>query len=118
VKDARITGYLTSKNGNQSISRIFERVSINAIPPLSITGVNASDRPQDQGFWVIMTWSIVTQLNDFDHYNIYREPAPITSLLGLTPLVDDGTMNLDTATTGRVEVNVQRIRQIITLQLP
>ncbi|MDQ1317873.1 MAG: Fibronectin type-III protein, partial [Candidatus Poribacteria bacterium] len=106
VKDARITGYLTSKNGNQSISRIFERVSINAIPPPSITGVNASDRPQDQGFWVIMTWSIVTQLNDFDHYNIYREPAPITSLLGLTPLVDDGTMNLNSAATERVEVNV------------
>jgi hypothetical protein len=105
VKDARITGYLTSKNGNQSISRIFERVSINAIPPTPIMGVNASDRIQDQGFWVILTWSLVAQ-NDFDHYNIYRESAPITSLLGLTPLVDDGTMNLDSATTERAEVNV------------
>jgi len=106
VKDARITGYLTSKNGNQSISRIFERVTINAVPPSPITDVNASDKPQDQGYWVILTWNVITQPDDFDHYNIYRESAPITSLLGLTPLVDDGTMNLNTVTTGRAEVNV------------
>jgi len=106
VKDARITGYLTSKNGNQSISRIFERVSIDAVPPLPVMGVKAFDKPEDQGYWIVLTWNVIQSEGDFDHYNVYRESAPISSLLGLIPLVDNGTMNLGSAKTDSAEVNV------------
>jgi hypothetical protein len=114
VTDARITGYLTNKNDNQSISIIFERVSIDAVPPAPVVGVSAIDKPDDQGFWIVLSWKPVTQSNDpgfpifsdFDHYNIYRESAPITSILGLTPIIDDGTMNLEVMTTDHAEVNM------------
>jgi hypothetical protein len=114
IQDARVTGYLINKNGNQSISIIFERVSIDAVPPAPVVGVSAIDKPDDQGFWIILSWKPVTQLNDlgfpifsdFDHYNIYRESAPITSILGLTPIIDDGTMNLEVMTTDHAEVNM------------
>lgn len=106
VKDARITGYLTNKNGNQSVSIIYERVSIDAVPPPSIVGVSAMDKPDDQGYWIILSWKPSTQLEDFDHYNIYREPSPITSILGLVPIVDDGTMNLRVLSTDHIEINV------------
>ncbi len=106
VKDARIIGYLTNKNGNQSVSIIFERVSIDAVPPPSIVGVNAMDKPDDQGYWVVLSWKPFTQPDDFDRYNIYRESSPITSTLGLVPIIDDGTMNLRVISTDHIEINV------------
>jgi hypothetical protein len=103
ARDARITGYLTDKNGNQSVYRIFERVSIDAVPPEPVLGVVAIDKPDDQGFWLFLTWS-VSNAEDFDHYNIYREPAPIISVRGLTPIAGTDEMELDLRGTNNIEV--------------
>ncbi len=54
----------------------------------------------------MLSWNTPELLEDFDHYNIYREPAPITSLLGLTPISSSGIMNLELLSTNNVEVNV------------
>ncbi|MGQ9608758.1 MAG: choice-of-anchor X domain-containing protein [bacterium] len=106
AKSARITGYLINKNGNKSFNTIFERIDIDSIPPDPITGVKAIDKPNDQGFWISLSWDAPKDLEDFDHYNIYREPAPITSLLGLTPISTSGIINLELLSTNNVEVNV------------
>ncbi len=106
TKSARITGYLINKNGNKSFNTIFERVDIDSIPPDPLTGVKAIDKPDDQGFWILLSWDIPKFFEDFDHYNIYREPSPITSLLGLTPISSSGMINLELLSTNNVEVNV------------
>ena len=98
AKGASVVGYLADKNGNQAIQYIFERVNIDAVPPEPITGVQAIDKPEDQGYWLILTWEPSTA-QDFDHYNIYREAAPITSVQGLTPVLDSGYSILDTGFT-------------------
>jgi hypothetical protein len=98
AKDASVVGYLADKNGNQAIQYIFERVNIDAVPPEPIVGVQALDRPEDQGFWLILTWE-PSAAEDFDHYNVYREAAPITSVQGLTPVLDSGYSILDTGFT-------------------
>ena len=91
AKNVRLTGYLTDKNDNQTVQRIFESVTIDAVPPPPVAGVQAEDKPNDEGNWLILTWDVSNDA-DFEHYNIYRESAPITSALGLIPLADSSTV--------------------------
>lgn len=99
AKNARITGYLTDDNGNQTFHRIFERVNIDAVPPSAVSGLQVVDKPDDQGFWLVLTWDN-SMAEDFHSYNIYREAAPITSILGLTPLAESSIVEVDTSESG------------------
>ncbi|MCH8293368.1 T9SS type A sorting domain-containing protein, partial [Candidatus Poribacteria bacterium] len=84
--DTVIIGQLIDASGNRTVVPAGTRITIDAVPPAEITGINASDRLNDQGNVLIVTWEVAKSLPDFARYNIYREAAPIRSTFGLIPI--------------------------------
>jgi hypothetical protein len=81
-----ISGYLVDESGNQTIARAAARVTIDAVPPQTITGVMVVDQPNDQGNVLLVTWNAAESASDFARYHIYREAAPIRLTFGLIPI--------------------------------
>ena len=80
-----VTVELTKANG-KSVSRVAaQSLRVDTVRPAAVTGVVATDRPDDDGIWVILSWQ-TTQIQDFSHYHIYRSNSPIGVTAGRTPV--------------------------------
>jgi hypothetical protein len=58
----------------------------NLIPP-PVRDVQAYDKPEDYGGVITVTWTAITDVDDFDHYNIYVSTIAFTNVDEMTPEV-------------------------------
>ncbi|MFC1716561.1 choice-of-anchor X domain-containing protein, partial [Candidatus Poribacteria bacterium] len=93
VGDGRVAVTVVSPNGKSVLREALETVSVDTELPVSVTGVRAVDKPDDEGGYVIVNWT-PSDVEDFDHYNIYQSEQPIISLRGLEP-IDELISNIE-----------------------
>lgn len=75
--------------GNESLLEEHQSMfgpvqTIDDLPPSSITGVSAKDKPGDDGKTLVIRWAHVL-VGDFAHVDIYVEPNQIKTINGLKP---------------------------------
>jgi hypothetical protein len=75
--------------GNESLLEEHQSMfgpvqAIDDLPPSSITGVSAEDKPGDDGKTLVIRWAHVL-VGDFAHVDIYVEPNQIKTINGLKP---------------------------------
>ncbi|MDA1192746.1 MAG: hypothetical protein O3A46_13820, partial [Candidatus Poribacteria bacterium] len=83
VRDVPVTVRLRNATG-ESTRVLQPNVTLDAVPPPSVTGVSATDAPDDDGFALDVSWNGVSAA-DFADYRVYVSTAPIAIATGLTP---------------------------------
>jgi thermitase len=62
--------------------------SFNDKPPPPVGGVEARDRPDDDGGAIIISWARYSAPEDFSHFAIYRATTQISTVGDRTPIVE------------------------------
>ncbi|MEN6303611.1 MAG: S8 family serine peptidase [Armatimonadia bacterium] len=60
--------------------------SLNDSPPATVAGLGVSDRPDDSGGAIVLTWSAYTAPADFASFRVYRSTTAFESVASLTPI--------------------------------
>ncbi|MEN6545939.1 MAG: S8 family serine peptidase [Armatimonadia bacterium] len=60
--------------------------SLNDSPPATVAGPRVSDRPDDSGGAIVLTWNAYTAPADFASFRVYRSRTAFDSVASLTPI--------------------------------
>ena len=82
--DLNVTARVTGIDGVSSERVVGPPVTLDGRAPDPVGAVAASDAPDDDGGILLVEWTAGDE-DDLDHYYVYIETAPITSVAGLTP---------------------------------
>jgi fibronectin type 3 domain-containing protein len=85
VEGANVVVRFVKPNGKSASKSASGRISIDTDLPAPVKGVNAADKPLDEGFVLLLSWDQANE-TDFYGYRIYRSSVPILSISGLTPI--------------------------------
>ncbi len=110
VTDGRAYYYLvrTSDGSSTSDSTVVGPVeSENDSAPAAVTGVQAEDRPADDGGAIVVRWDAYDPPADFDHFAIYRSMTNFNSVAAMQPIAEveaaDATDYVDGGTSDGVD---------------
>ncbi|MGB9595370.1 MAG: choice-of-anchor X domain-containing protein, partial [Candidatus Poribacteria bacterium] len=103
IRNAKVKINTLSPNGKASQRYALDTISIDTIPPQAVSGIKAIDKPNDEGGFIILSWTPSTE-TEFLEYRVYQSDQFITSVKGLKPL----DLDLDDKNISSVEIKVDK----------
>lgn len=94
LRDQPVVVTVRDETGGVSTKTASQTVTLDGVPPAPITALTASDRPDDDGYWLRLSWS-ASRAADLATYRVYISPTPIPATSGLAPALSTHLTSLD-----------------------